>query len=137
MITPPNLVANGNINPSRFIKLDATINHGALQGTANAICLGVSQDGPKDPPGTGGSTLAAAAGDQFSHFTVGQICRVQSGAAVAAGDELESDANGKAITALTTAATVRRISGIALEAAGGADEFIEVLLMCYAKTMPA
>jgi hypothetical protein len=50
---------------------------------------------------------------------------VQSGAAFAAGATLKSNADGKAITWATAGAKV----ALALQAAGGADEFVEVLLI--------
>ncbi|MGD9644315.1 MAG: capsid cement protein [Pirellulales bacterium] len=137
MIVPPQLVAGGNINPARFIIQDTTANNTALQAGANGKTIGVSQDGPKDPPGTGGSSLAAAAGEMFSHFTLGQICRMEAGDAITAGDELESDTNGKAVPVAATAATVRYVGAIALEAAGGAGEFLQVLVCRYTKTNPA
>ena len=50
---------------------------------------------------------------------------VESGAAVAAGATLKSDATGRAITWVTSGAKV----ALALEAASAAGQFIEVLLI--------
>ena len=137
MIVPPQLVAGGNINPARFIIGDTTANNTALQSGANGKTIGISQDGAKDPPGTGGSSLAAAAGEMLSHFTIGQICRLEAAGAITAFDELESDTNGKGTPVAATAASIRYIGAIALEAAGGAGELIQVLVCRYTKTNPA
>jgi len=50
---------------------------------------------------------------------------VEAGAPVAAGATVKSDATGRAITWVTSGAKV----GLALEAAGAAGQFIEVLLI--------
>jgi len=50
---------------------------------------------------------------------------VESGAAIAAGATLKSDATGRGITWVTSGARL----AVALEAAGGAGEFIEVMLI--------
>jgi hypothetical protein len=50
---------------------------------------------------------------------------VEAGAAVAAGATVKADANGKAITWVTSGAKV----GVALGAASAAGDFIEVLLI--------
>jgi hypothetical protein len=50
---------------------------------------------------------------------------IESGAAIAAGATLKSDATGRGITWVTSGARL----AIALEAAGGAGEFIEAVLI--------
>ncbi|MCC7413328.1 MAG: DUF2190 family protein [Gammaproteobacteria bacterium] len=50
---------------------------------------------------------------------------VEAGAAISAGATLKSDSSGRAITWATSGAKV----ALALQAAGGAGEFIEVLLV--------
>lgn len=85
----------------------------ALAGAAEAG-VGVLQNKPKDG-GTGGRT-----GSVMHYGTT----RVVSGAAVAEGAPVVANAAGKAITATTGQSS----TGIALEAASGADEIIEILL---------
>lgn len=78
--------------------------------------------------GAGANTLgvsrtAAVIGERVTNDVIGTAV-VQTGAAVAAGATLQSDANGKAITWASGA----RVA-VALEAATAADQFIEVLLI--------
>lgn len=81
------------------------------QAGADAYTLGVSR-------------VAGVSGDDIAVDVLGTAI-VEAGAAVAAGASLKSDASGRAITWATSGAKV----GIALQAASGAGEFIEVLLI--------
>lgn len=81
------------------------------QAGADANTLGVSR-------------VAGVANDNIAIDTIGTTV-VEAGAAIADGASLKSDANGKAITWAASGAKV----AVALEAAGGAGEFIEVLLI--------
>lgn len=81
------------------------------QAVADANALGVS-------------VFAGVSGDQIPADVVGTTI-VESGAAIAAGATLKSDATGRAITWVTAGAR----TAIALQAATGAGEFIEVLLL--------
>lgn len=72
----------------------------------------------------GASRVAGVSGDSASIDALGTTV-VEAGAAIADGATLKSDANGKAITWAASGAKV----AVALEAAGGAGEFIEVLLI--------
>lgn len=79
--------------------------------------------------GAGENTLgvartAAVANDKITADVLGTAI-VEAGAAVAVNASLKSDATGRAITWATSGAKV----GIALQAAGAAGEFIEVLLI--------
>lgn len=67
---------------------------------------------------------AAAAGDKVPVDVLGTAV-VAAGAAFAAGATLKADANGKAITWAVSGAKV----AVALQAAGAADELVEVLLI--------
>lgn len=82
------------------------------QAGADANTLGVAR------------TAAAAAGEKIPVDVLGTAV-VEAGAAITAGATLESDANGRAVTWATAGAKV----GIALQAAGAAGQFIEVLLI--------
>lgn len=62
---------------------------------------------------------------QEAEIDMDGITKVVAGAAVSAGAEVMSDANGKAITAATAG---NRIAGVALSAAGGAGEIIAIKL---------
>lgn len=99
------LAAAGTIAANRFIT------PAGAQAGADANTLGVCRQ-------------AAVAADKVTVDVLGTAI-VEAGAAVSAGASLKSDASGRAITWATSGAKV----GIALEAATGAGQMIEVLLI--------
>lgn len=72
----------------------------------------------------GAARTAAVATDKIAVDVLGTAV-LEAGAAVAAGATVKSDSTGRAITWVTSGAKV----GVALGAAGGAGELIEVLLI--------
>lgn len=91
-----------------------SLNAGVAE-VANATAgIGVLQNKPEDG-GTGGRTASV--------MLLG-TSRVVSGAAISEGVLVTADANGKAVAAGAGALA----TGLALEAASGADEIIEILL---------
>lgn len=99
------LAAAGAVAANRFVTPVGT------QAGADANTIGVSR-------------TAAALGEKFPVDAIGTAV-VESGAAVAAGATLKSDADGKAITWAVGGAKV----AIALQAAGAAGELFEVMLV--------
>lgn len=99
------VAAAGTIAAHRFVT------PAGAQAGADANTLGVAR-------------TAAVGGDKIPVDVLGTTV-VESGAVVAAGASLKADASGRAITWASAGAKV----AIALEAAGGAGEFIEVLLI--------
>jgi tetrahydrodipicolinate N-succinyltransferase len=65
-----------------------------------------------------------ATGKVFADFRILGIARVRAGAAVAAGSRVSPDATGRAIVSAAASIPV----GIAMTAAGAAEEHIDVLL---------
>jgi hypothetical protein len=108
--------AGGDINKSRFVKLDLSASpddfHRLVQATdgagANAISnliVGVSDEALREYPIDGGSTLAAVEGDSFRFFPYMEECLVQVSATLpllATDRWITSDANGLARPALAT-----------------------------------
>lgn len=92
-----------------FQKCDNTgkIATAANGGQANGVL--------QDAPAAGGPGCVAISG----------VCRVKAGAAIAAGALVQSDANGKAITAVANS----YIHGMALDQATGANDIILIQLM--------
>lgn len=123
----PSFVANGDIYPCRFVKIDTTVTTAprVIQNAANSTAsLGVSMEGTKAAPTDGASTLAASAGLQLSVHIMGDMCLLQLGVGGAVvGDSLTSDADGKGV--ITTTAG-HHVGAIALQS-GAADEKIFVL----------
>lgn len=91
---------------------------------ANRFVTPANAQAVADENTLGVATTAAADGAALAVEVLGTTI-VEAGAAVAAGATLKADANGRAITWVTSGAKV----AVALQAAGAAGEFIEVLLI--------
>lgn len=134
--------ANGIIRVSRFVKMDTTDNNSVLEADANEKVVGISQPGGREAPipsVTASPPQAAQSGDQLAILGIGEEDTVLLEAGTGgwtAGDELESDADGKGVTAAATAASVRNIGAIALETVS-AGEYGKVLPVIYTHTNPA
>jgi hypothetical protein len=133
----PLLEAGGDIGVSVFVKLSTSAGHTALAAGANEQVIGISQVGPKEPPGlSGASALAAAAGDQLQIFGLGDICLLKAGSGGwTAGDNLKAGTAGVGVVAASTGTTVQNIGAVALTDAAG-DEYglVQIIIM---KTRPA
>lgn len=99
------VTAGGTIAAHRFVTA------ASAQAGADANALGVAQS-------------AAVATEKIPVDVLGTTI-VEAGAAVAAGATIKSDSTGRAITWVTSGGRL----AVALEAAAGAGEFIEVLLI--------
>jgi hypothetical protein len=104
------LYANGDQTGNQYLFMTYDASGVAAQTVAGAACVGVLQNKPDD-------TQAATIG-------VKGVSKVVSGAAVAAGAIVATDAAAKAVTAVSGDYG----QGIALQAATAADEVIAVLL---------
>jgi len=102
------VTATGAVSPHRFVSFA-----GAQLAVAGALALGVS-------------TFQAVANDDLALDVIGTTV-VESGAAVAVGDAIVSDASGRGIENPAVGGEV--VLGYALDAATAAGEFIEVLLV--------
>jgi hypothetical protein len=128
---PPQLMANGNIYPSRFVQVDTTAANKCVQATANSKIIGVVQAGtnypPLNDPAVTVSGYAATAGQTVELFGIGQVCLIEAGDVITPADFLKSDSVGRGVPILTTGTTLQRYGAIALEAATAAGQFIR----CY------
>jgi hypothetical protein len=115
-VVTPNLVANGEINIARFVKVDTSADFKALQAGAGDAVIGISQEGPADAPGLKGSTtLVAEVGKTFLTYGPGAICLLTAGSGGwTRGSFLKPDADGKGVTASAGDA----VGAYALESAG-------------------
>jgi hypothetical protein len=96
-------VANGNITPSSFVKLDTTAVGKLLICGSDDPVYGVSQEGTRNPPYTGlDDGYAAIAGENCRVYLEPEECwlRIGSGGCTA-GDMLNSDASGYGVTTTT------------------------------------
>lgn len=101
----------GAVTEGLFLKVGTGTAGVLANDTAGGPCVGVS-----------GHTYTASELNRSVRVKQGGFARVTSGAAVAVGASVSSDAAGKAITATTG----HVVQGVAMEAAGGADETIIV-----------
>lgn len=99
------LALTGTVAAARFVRADGT------QSVADANTFGVSR-------------TSGVSGDKITADVLGTAV-VEAGAAFSAGATLKADADGKAITWVTSGAKV----ALALQAATAAGQMIEVLLI--------
>ena len=105
-----NFQAGGELAPYRIVTVDADML--ATQATAATHALiGTSDELGKQPNGT-------------VDVAMSDIPEVESGAAIAVGDPLTADAEGRAIKAT---ATGQHIIGLAFAAASGEGEIIDYI----------
>lgn len=129
--------ASGTIKPSRFVKLSGV--RQVAQAGDNEEILGVAMEGSNRAPLSDlvSDVYAAQAGESLLVYSTGEMCLVEAGAAVTAGDLLKSDAQGRAAPVATTGATIQNYGAIALDSAAGAGEKILALITPLQKVRPA
>lgn len=103
----PSFIANGNILPSSFVKIDTTAAMPSVvqASAATDILIGVAKESTDQPPipQLSGTQYAAVAGENCRVYQVGDSCLMTAGSGGwTAGDRLTSDASGNAITASGT-----------------------------------
>lgn len=104
------LKANATVNANRFVKLDATAGFVIQAAAGTDIAVGVS-------------TITSLVNESVPFQGYGKA-KLTAGAAVALNAQVTSDATGRAVTV----ATGNISHGIAMQAAGAANDVIEVLL---------
>lgn len=137
--TPPHLMANGNIRPSRFVKLDTSADKKVVEGTANAQIIGVSMEGTNYPPLNDLSitAYAAEAGQYMQMYGDGDVCLLEAGDAITMGDRLKSDSAGRGVAIATSGTTIQQIGAVALQTAAAAGELILVQVATLRSERPA
>lgn len=133
--TPPNLIAGGSIHPSRFVTIDTGHNDTCAVATANAKIIGITMEGTNYPPLSDLSLDGHAAdeGDYVKLYGLGDVCLLEAGDVITAGDRLKSDSTGRGVPIATTGTTIQHIGAIALEAAAAAGAMIRVLIVMYSE----
>lgn len=107
-------VAAGDIRPSRIVSFSSQPGRVVESSGSGQIFAGVAQEAPR----TAFDTLAAKENDAVRVYVSGEICLVETGAAVTAGDRVTSDSQGRAIPLPGTASSSdTSIVGIALQTA--------------------
>jgi len=129
--------AGGNIAPSRFVSLSGE--NIVVQAGDNAEVIGAAQEGSnKAPLRDYVSTLyAAETGQSLEVYSSGELCLVEAGAAIAAGNLLKSDSQGRAVPVATSGTTIQNYGAVALQSATAAGQKVLCLVLPLQKVRPA
>ena len=106
----PGLRAGGTIRPYRFVKVESSEDNSALECDANEEAIGVTDGSNKEFD----RANHAEDGDQI-RLQPGEVVRAEAGGTFNAGDNLKTDADGKAVVAATTGTTNQNVVAVALE----------------------
>ena len=131
----PNLLANGNIAPASFVKIDPSNPLQALQAGVGDTPIGISGPGTDTAPGTTGATSnEAVAGEGPLIYGPGSIVELTAGSAGwTQGNLLKPDTNGNG----TPITNVYDVAGaIALDSAN-AGELSRVMVLPPTQNMSA
>jgi hypothetical protein len=126
-LNAPQFFANGNINPSVFVKIDTTSgkNFSVIQAAASSDSpVGISQPGTYQPPGvTGSDGYAAHVNQTLMVYGNADVCLLKIGTGgCTAGDYLTSDVSGAGVTVAFTEGTGHIFHGAqALETAAAGE----------------
>lgn len=114
-------VAQAAITKNYPVELNATANNVNVIGAASDTVIGIALD-------------TVAAGENIDVLMAGPTKIMVSAGAITKGADVGLSGTAGKIGALTldgSGTTIQRVLGVALEAASGADEEIEVLFMPY------
>ena len=132
--TPANMMASDTIYPSRFVSVSEDFKIAGTTTGAGTPILGVSQSGTNfpplsdivDPAGTSPQP-AAIAGQALQIYGDGDVCLLEAGGGISAGDRLTADGAGTDEgRAITTTTDQDEIGALALQGAAAAGELILV-----------
>lgn len=120
--TPHNFRASGTIRPCRFIKISG--NDDCAECDANDRPIGITYQDGKYPPLNDLVTTNnhAEDNDPVRSYGIGDICLLELGGTVTAGDRLKSDADGKGVAIATTGTTIQQFGAVALEGGSSGEK---------------
>lgn len=135
------LVANGNVLPCRFVKIDTTAgadNYG-VQAGANDITIGITGQETNQPPLSDliSTQYHAQQGDPIRLHGPTDVTLLEIGAAVTQGQRLKSDSVGRGVPGATAGATLQQYGAIALESSANVGAKIRVSVEQYSEVCPA
>jgi hypothetical protein len=107
--------ASENIRECRFVVISG--NHTLAEGDANERTVGITYQSSKFPPLNDlvATNYHAQSGDQCQIYGLGDVCLLQLGGTVTAGDLLKSDNDGQGVAIATSGTTIQQIGARALE----------------------
>lgn len=126
------LVAGGNINPCRFLKMDSS-NHQVIQAAAATdVPIAISQEAQRTAPITGASDVVAASGESVPAYFEGDVCRLQIGSGgCSPGTLLVPDSDGKGVAAAGSGTALQCVGAIALETASENEFALVVKVLTF------
>jgi hypothetical protein len=129
--------AGGNILPSRFVKLTSAAM--VTQAGDNEEIIGVAFEGTQKAPLRDyvSTPYAAEPGQSVAVYSTGEVCLVEAGTTISAGNLLKSDSQGRAIPIATSGTVIQNYGAVALDAATAAGEKVRVLVLPFGKVRPA
>lgn len=107
--------ANGNIAPSRFVRLDTTADGRVVQAGAGEKIYGISQPGTRRASYSSlDDGYCAIVGESLQIYGPGsdKDVMLELGGTVSAGDRLKSDADGKGVVTTTSGNEVGAIAQV-------------------------
>lgn len=123
--------ANGeNIRPCRFVTISG--NNGLVEADANERCIGITRQDEKFPPLNDlvSTNYHAQDGDEVRLYGLGDICLLQYGGTVTAGDYLKSDADGQGVVIAASGTTPQYVGAIALQGgASGERRLVQIVIL--------
>lgn len=128
--------ASANITPSRFVTLSGAKT--VAQAGDNGEIIGVAQEGSNKAPlqDMVSTVYAAETGQSLEVYSTGEVCLVEAGGTINAGNLLKSDSQGRAVAIATSGTTIQNYGAIALEG-GATGEKILCLVVPLGKVRPA
>jgi len=122
---PVSYVANGDIFPSRFVKMDPALDGRVIQCVAGDLPIGISQEGTRRSPYVDGTGRAAAVNEPVGVYTLGERALLYINGTVAPNQRVKPDANGEGIAVVSP--SVDAYGGF-VQFNGVAGKLVEVLV---------
>ncbi len=128
--------ASANISPSRFVTISGTKT--VAQAGDNQEILGVAQEGSNKAPlqDMVSTVYAAETGQSLMVYGPGELCLVEAGGTITAGNLLKADSQGRAVAIATTGTTIQNYGAVALEGGASGDKIL-CLVLPLQKVRPA
>lgn len=125
--TVRSFIANGNVLPYSFVKMDATAPFKVIQAAAASdVPIGIAAEYTQATPLPSDSSTqyAATAGNELRVYSVGTRCLLKAGSGgLTVGNRVVSDASGNGVTG-----TTGQISGAVADGSAASGELCWVLV---------
>lgn len=122
--------ASENIRPCRCVTISG--DHTVAEGDANERCIGITYQDEKFAPLNDlvSTNYHAQSGDTVRMYGLGDVCLLQYGGTITAGDYLKSDADGQGVTIASSGTTPQYVIAQALEGGSSGDRrLVQILIL--------